>query len=240
MVEAQDASAKSAALAVWPEDGERLRRLLLSYMEGKDIGVAALQGELGECAGDIGAPSLVELAAFLTGQTEPSSRLLELCSALAQQVGATDGVAAFGEALAGFGQVIVTGGRLAELSGVYNATASVDVAGNDVTQDSYGTFVFEGFAGRPYLRVRQWEPGDDVDAAGNFKEGVAVRQAHGVSLILREVLTRRLSLLMLSVENRPAQGCALTGVVMTPGFDGTTGRGGVAVNVRLEQVSDGG
>lgn len=231
--------AADAWLLVLPEEEARLRALLLSYMEQERMTVGQLeQGLIAWAVGGSHEVKRKELAEFLSGHGRPGADLLAVCATFTEAVGMVDELAVFGDGYAAFGQAMDDADALAEIEGRYDAAAYVEVAGDGDGQAlEYGGFIFERAGEKPFLKVLQWEPASDSGGRG-LKEGIAVAQAHGASVILRDVLTRLPAFLMLAIDRQGGKH-RMSGVAMMPGFDGRTGRGGVAVDIELTRTTGG-
>jgi len=208
---------------------EGLRRSLVSYMESEGIGVAELYRRIAKrTAGSLADIKLEVLAPFLAGQEAPARAMERRCAEFAEGARAADGLVSFGDELCAFGQAIGETDVLAALAGRYAVAA---YAGPDGDALEYGVIKFEPVEGQPFLRAVLIEP--DAEAGSDYwSDGVALVQAHGVSVILRDALTRRLQVLMLSTD-----GGGLSGALMTPGYDGRSGRGASVLDVTLTRTA---
>lgn len=232
------------------DDGQwaALPRKLNDYMERHGIGVGALREQIAAKAG--GAPGALTdqaLLRFLAGRDRVSNEIAGLCAAFAEQAAQPDPVIALGDALAGFLQCDPDADRHTAICGTYEVTAHLPpVEGlpiKDLTA-RYGVISFEAIAGRPYLRAveitsdRKTSKLREEVGQDHVFEGVALVQAHGVTAILREVLTRRPKSYVLDRQaaERPGQ---FSGIVTSPAYDGRTGAGGVVLDVTLAESNKG-
>ena len=225
---------------------EAIRRALNDCMERQRIGVAALARLIAEKAGrsdgDISDKALLR---FLAGRDRVDDEIVSLCHAFIEQTGRPDPVISFGDALCEFQQCDPDEDRLAFVRGEYDVTAHLPAV-EDLPfrlRDSsthYGVIVFEAVPGRPYLRAVEKTPslvsGKRKQEAGRDTvfEGVALVQAHGVTAILRDVLTRRPKSYFLDLQAEAREG-KFSGVVTSPAFNGRTGAGGVVLDVTLDE-----
>ena len=128
-----------------------------------------------------------------------------------------DPVIAFGDALCAFQQCDPDEDRLAFVRGEYEVTAHLPPV-EDLpfrlrdTSMHYGWITFEAVPGRPYLRAVE-RTGAMIAATRRQKagqevvfEGVALVQAHGVTAILRDVLTRRPKSYFLDLQAEAREG----------------------------------
>ena len=188
-----------------------------------------------------------DLMYFLAGRTHADNGLAALLRKFLEESAVQDPLVAFGDAAAEFQQCISDEDGLASVAGEYEVTAHVTVPWprkNMQSEVHYSRIVFEAVSGLPYLlafeRVRDKGVSAARKGAGHDYEfeGVALIQAHGLTVMLRDVLTRRPKNYSLDPGTKENAG-KFTGVVSTPAFDGRSGAGGVVLDVSLEKIKAG-
>ncbi|MGD9846289.1 MAG: hypothetical protein AB7U47_12975 [Variibacter sp.] len=220
-----------------------IRRTLNDYMERHGIGIAELARRIAQGAGRTpGDVSDTKLLRFLAGREPAAGELAGLCAAFAErQTEALDPAVALGDALAGFGQCDRDEERRAAVCGTYEVTVHLPAIESYSLKDPavpHGTISFEPIAGRPFLRAAERAPDrsairlrEEV-APDHVFEGVALMQAHGLAVFLRDTLTRRPKTYVLDAQAAGRPG-AFAGIATTPAYDGRTGAGGVVQDVTL-------
>lgn len=216
-------------------DRERIRRLLNDYMERHVIGVPTLFRRIAAATGrETDDAGLKALQRFLGDENRTNDATLWLYDRFLDEVDAADPVLAFGDAVCKFQQFDENRDILESVSGTYAVTNHLDnVEGLGNLSSSAGRITFERVPERPYLRVAETMPDYSTRAArkGGGKdhefEGIGLVQAHGLGVVLRDVLTRRPKNILLF----PGEGEAGTG------FSGTASSPVFAGFGRAEEVS---
>ena len=226
-----------------------IRRTLNDYMEHHGIGVAELARRIAQGAGRApGDVSDTKLLRFLAGRERAAGELAGLCATFAErQTEALDPATALGDALAAFGQCDADEERRAAVCGTYEVTVHLPAIESYSMKEpavAHGTITFAPVAGRPYLRaVERARDRSSIRlreeaAPDHVFEGVALMQAHGLALFLRDTLTRRPKIYVLDDQaaGRPGD---FSGIATSPAYDGRTGAGGVVQDVTLAPKEEG-
>lgn len=220
-------SGKPSEAAYDKSDRERIRRELNDYMERHVIGVPTLFRRIAAATGrETDDAGLKALQRFLGNENRTNDATLWLYDRFLEGVDATDPVLAFGDAICKFQQFDTNSAILESVSGAYAVTTHLDkVEGFGKLSGETGRVTFDRVPERPYLRVAETMPGRSTSAArkGGGKdhefEGIALVQAHGLGLVLRDVLTRRPKNILL-VPGEGEAGTGFSGTATSPVFAG--------------------
>lgn len=229
------------------EDAElgEIRRKLNDYMERHRMSVTGLSKRIAKQTGkSIAEMGNNDVMRFLAGRNHAENDLAALLRKFLEESAAQDPLIAFGDALAEFQQCVSDENMLASVAGEYDVTGHVTVPWPRKDMQSeihYSRIVFEAVSGLPYLlafeRLRDTSVSAARRGAGHEHEfeGVALIQAPCLTVMLRDVLTRRPKSYSLDPGTKENAG-KFTGVVSASAFDGRTGAGGVVLDVSLEKI----
>lgn len=220
------------------EERGDIRRQLLSYMERHRIGTPTLQARIAQAGGRSNYEvNNKTLQRFLAARHRTNDGFVWLCHKFLLGVDAEDPVREFGDAACRFHQFETDEAALAGGAGTYEISGAPDDGENKTVP--YGSLTLRRVPGRPYLRAtetvsnRHAVAGRDGAAAPFLFEGAALIQAKGISVILRDVLTR-LPKLNLLYEWQPAPG-AYHGTIVERIFMGRRTGANIMLRVSMQK-----
>ena len=208
------------------DDRALIRDQLLAYSEQHRIGTPTLQTRIAEASGRHAYElSNKTLQRFLAGATRTNDAFVWLCHKFLHSVDAVDPVKSYGDAAMAFFQHVADP-EFAAVAGAY----SIDERDKGETIGQ-SRLTLAAVSDRPYLRAE--ESSDD----GGGYEGIAFKRTKGLSLILRDRLTRlqRWHVYFPGPGDDPA---ILTGQTMTPRFFGHAEGGNAVAHARMRRDSE--
>jgi len=177
------------------EDRDTIRRRLLGYMERHSIGSPTLQARIADASGrTLDEVNNKTLQRFLAGRHRTNDAFVWLCQKFLMGTESEDPVREFGDAALRFFLAEDAARDVAAVTGTYRLTCRDE----DEKEDrAYSALTLQPVEGRDYLHAE--EEVADVRARARGKgddnplrfEGVALARPGGISLVLRDVLTRR-------------------------------------------------
>lgn len=222
------------------EERARIRRLLLGYAERHEIGVPTLFRRIAATAGrQADDAGLKALQRFLGDENRTNDATLWLYDRFLDEADLVDPVIAFGDAICKFQQFGEDAGILEAVAGAYEVTAHRDdVEGFGTLSGLAGRIMLGRVPDRPYLRASEKMPDRKRGGKDQEFEGVALVQAHGLGLVLRDVLTRRPKTMLLFPAEGEA-GAGFSGTATSPVFSGFGRPEGGPRNITLSRSGDG-
>lgn len=177
------------------EDRDTIRRQLLGYMERHSIGTPTLQARIADAAGrTLDEVNNKTLQRFLAGRHRTNDAFVRLCHRFLLGTDSEDPIREFGDAALRFFLPEDAPRDVAAAAGTYRLTSRED---DEPEERDYSALVLQPVEGRDYLHaeeavvdVRARATGKGEDNPLRF-EGVALVRSGGLSLVLRDVLTRR-------------------------------------------------
>jgi hypothetical protein len=206
------------------KDRDLIRRQLLGYMEQHRIGTPTLQARIaGSSDRSLDEVNNKTLQRFLAGRHRTNDSFVWLCHKFTLGVDAADPAREFGDAACRFYQHNDDADAVRDAAGEYEIAACAEDRGSEPV--AYSKLKLDPVADRPFLRAlesvidhRAGEQNVPDDSPLEF-EGVAFARVKGLSIVLRDVLTRRQRWHLFYPV--PGDG-EYAGSVMTPSHQGTT------------------
>lgn len=219
------------------EDRDQIRRDLIAYCTQHRIGSPTLQSRIAT-ANDRTHDEVNNktLQRFLAGKHRTNDAFVWLCHKFLLGTDTIDPVKSFGDAASQFFTHVSEPDSLAAVTGDYEIAIKGDDAGG-ISESS--RLVLSPVAERSYLRAaEEVSRGDDDNSHLTQFEGVAFLRPRGLSLILRDNLTRRQKW-HLYYRAAPTMPNEFHGEMMTPLFFGSSDGANSVFRARMTRKEGG-